>query len=340
MSFQRGISGGHIQAPSGHKLTTKQKRLPARAPWHKQGEDLYKYCPLLLSLDELYKYNTSQHSEMSSATFKKSYAPPREEARLGVSICARCINKKVSPMESKSFSRPSSRHLGFSVRDRSRLDLISSSRHSQPPNCLRLNVSTSSHSSDVSKRLKELAQSKQPPKIFSAKQPWHLTGSMRTFQPSERLLKLACSTRPSTRKLYNPFSVAQRALTYKTTERINLLAVPKNKTPTIDVSLEIPSRPTRKSLPGQQTPRLKNLATPKLREDTTIRRKPYTVRRRAMRAKLTPRLEKLALPRQLHSRSGKEKKSSGLMPVHSALEMVTGLPGSRSFPVPCDLSLS
>ncbi|XP_034664844.1 uncharacterized protein LOC117899145 isoform X2 [Drosophila subobscura] len=302
MSFQRGTSGGHIQAPSGHKLTTKQKRLPARAPWH----------------NELYKYNTSPHSEMSSAPYKKSYAPPREEARLGVSICARCINKKVSPMEStaslysKSFShpsRPSNRHLGFSALDRSRLDMISSSRHSQLLNCLRLNVSTSSHCSDVSKRLKELARSKQPPKIFSAKQPWHLTGSMRTFQPSERLLKLACSTRPSTRKLYNPFSVALRALTYKATERINLLAVPKKKTPTIDVSLEIPSRPTRKRLPGQQTPRLKNLATPKLREDTTIRRKPYTVRRRAMRAKLTPRLEKLAQPRQLHSRSGKEKES-------------------------------
>ncbi|SPP82927.1 uncharacterized protein LOC117585176 isoform X2 [Drosophila guanche] len=265
MSHQRGISGGHIQAPSGHKLTTQQKRLPARAPWHKQGENLYKYCTQFL--DELYKYHTSQHSEAFSAPYKKSYAPPREEARLGVSICARCsINRKVSPMEStanlysKSFSHPS-------------------------------------------------RPSKQPPKILNAKQPWHLTGSMRTFQPSERLLKLACSTTPFVRKVYNPFGVPQRALTYKATERINLLAVPKKKTPIVDVSLETPSRPIRKRLLGQPTPRLKNLATPKLREDGTIRRKPYTVRRRAMRAKLTPRLEKLAQPRQLRSRSGKEKES-------------------------------
>ncbi|XP_022221285.2 uncharacterized protein LOC111073318 [Drosophila obscura] len=327
MSCQRGISDSTIHAPIYHKLTTKRKRVQAlHRPWNNQSAELYKYCPQLVSPKELlirqlfYKYH---NAEKSSVPCKPSYAPPegacgkRRGLRPVVPSSTSCgINPKVCPMESTAsfFSKSSShapskasnRHFEFSARDRSRLGLSSSSRPSQLCNYLRLNCSTSSHCSDASKRLRELAQSKQPPRIVSAKQPWQLTWSMRTFQPSERLLKLASSRMPSAGKLHNPFRVPKRALNYKATERINLLAVPRKKTLADDETLESQSRPIRKLLPGQLTPRLENLATPKLREDTTLRRKPYTVRRRAMHAKLTPRLEKLAQPRQQCGRIGKE----------------------------------
>ncbi|EDW23804.1 GL23726 [Drosophila persimilis] len=162
--------------------------------------------------------------------------------------------------------------------------------------------SATSHISNVSKRLQELAKAKQSPKVLNTRPPWHLTWPMRTFKASDRLTLLAKSRMPSIEKLYNPFSVAQRALTYKATERINLLAVPRKRTPAVVEYSDIQVRSTRKGFrPGHLTLRLYNLAAPKLREDTTIRRKPFTVRRSAMRAKLTPRLEQLSQPRQQFS---------------------------------------
>lgn len=224
------------------------------------------------------------------------------------------INPKVSQKGSVASVRPNSsfshhstaprRHFESSFRDSSRHNLSATSRLFNMSHCLRPNASATSHISNVSKRLQELAKAKQSPKVLNTRPPWHLTWSMRTFKASDRLTLLAKSRMPSIEKLYNPFSVAQRALTYKATERINLLAVPRKRTPAVVEYSDIQVRSTRKGFrPGHLTLRLYNLAAPKLREDTTIRRKPFTVRRSAMRATLTPRLEQLSQPRQQFSRN-------------------------------------
>ncbi|XP_033238490.1 uncharacterized protein [Drosophila pseudoobscura] len=273
----------------------------------------------LLSLDEqlirqlFYKYHTL---ELSNALDKQS-----DESK-GLSVYGKrleggskrrtsttSINPKVSQKGSVASVRPNSsfshhstaprRHFESSFRDSSRHNLSATSRLFNMSHCLRPNASATSHISNVSKRLQELAKAKQSPKVLNTRPPWHLTWSMRTFKASDRLTLLAKSRMPSIEKLYNPFSVAQRALTYKATERINLLAVPRKRTPAVVEYSDVQVRSTRKGFrPGHLTLRLYNLAAPKLREDTTIRRKPFTVRRSAMRATLTPRLEQLSQPRQ------------------------------------------
>nr|XP_017020729.1 uncharacterized protein LOC108073554 isoform X2 [Drosophila kikkawai] len=143
--------------------------------------------------------------------------------------------------------------------------------------------------SSASDRLKELARSRTNPPQCGAK-PWKLTSAMRSFEPSERLLSLACHRTPF-REPRNPFKVSSSALIYEATPRILRLAELNKKN--VNRHQRGPSKPYWFG----PTHRIWELAKPRVREDGIYRKTPFKVAEGALRAKASPRVLQLAEPR-------------------------------------------
>ncbi|KAH8251741.1 hypothetical protein KR038_005857 [Drosophila bunnanda] len=143
--------------------------------------------------------------------------------------------------------------------------------------------------STASDRLKELAKSKHRPEQCEAK-PWKLTSAMKSFEPSDRLLSLACHRTPF-KEHHDPYRISSSALLYQATPRILRLAEPHKKEEGRAVK-----GPSRQDWNGP-TRRIWELARPRVREDGIYRRTPFKVSERALRAKPSPRVLKLAEPR-------------------------------------------
>ncbi|XP_043946949.1 uncharacterized protein LOC122817790 [Drosophila biarmipes] len=91
----------------------------------------------------------------------------------------------------------------------------------------------------------------------------------------------------------NPYKISSGALHYKASPRIHYLAKPKKR----QKRMEFAKVPRKKSSRKVSSKRLRNLAKPKLREDTSIRKNPYQIPGRALRAKITSRVQELAIPK-------------------------------------------
>ncbi|XP_052857431.1 uncharacterized protein LOC128265452 [Drosophila gunungcola] len=150
----------------------------------------------------------------------------------------------------------------------------------------------SSNYNSSSDRLQELFKNRTRGKK-SREKPWQLSKEM-------KLLKTNCllRTKKSFKKLYDPYKISSSALHYKATPRIHYLARPQ-----IRDQQEAPGMVPRKNqVRKRTTKRLRNLAKPKLCEDNGIRKKPFQVSGRALRAKITSRLQLLA--KQKHKVNG------------------------------------
>ncbi|XP_017124114.1 uncharacterized protein LOC108144004 isoform X2 [Drosophila elegans] len=145
----------------------------------------------------------------------------------------------------------------------------------------------SSNYNSSSDRLQELFKNWTRGKK-SREKPWQLSKEM-------KLLKTNCllRTKKSFKRTYDPYKISLSALHYKATPRIHYLARPH-----IRDQQEAPGMVPRKNqVRKRTTKRLRNLAKPKLREDSDIRKKPFQVSGRALRAKITSRLQLLAKPK-------------------------------------------
>ncbi|XP_067624967.1 uncharacterized protein [Eurosta solidaginis] len=144
------------------------------------------------------------------------------------------------------------------------------------------------------KRIKNLAKPKQYE--FDEPKEWALTNNLKSYTPSQRMLKLS---KPKIYPTFDPeerFRVREAALYYTASERIKELASPPIYQHKPEVK-EAAFKTSPNALRAKISQRIAELAEPKNFVDTHTRTKPFRVSPRALRARLTPRLKELARPK-------------------------------------------
>ncbi|CAD6994253.1 uncharacterized protein LOC101449987 [Ceratitis capitata] len=144
------------------------------------------------------------------------------------------------------------------------------------------------------RRFKNLSK----PKQYEPDEPkeWVLTNNMKYYTPSERIIKIS---KPRIYESFDPeevFRVKEKALSYKATERIRVLALPPVYQHKPEVK-ESPFKTNPNALKAKTSQRIVELATPKDFFDKHTRANPFKVSPKALRATITPRLRELAKPK-------------------------------------------